>query len=58
MRSRTERLNTDQTSELIWSLLPIRYVFISSHRYFGASPGETLSRALSSYGEEIPNPSS
>ena len=41
----------------IWSLLAIRYVFISSHRYFVPSPGETLSDALSSYGEEIPNPS-
>jgi hypothetical protein len=42
----------------IWSLLAIRRcVFVSSHRYFVPSPGETLSRALSSYGEEIPNPS-
>jgi hypothetical protein len=41
----------------IWSPLAIRYVFISSHRYFVPSPGETLSDALSSYGEEIPNPS-
>jgi len=41
-----------------WPLLAAHYVFISSHPYFVPSPGETLSDALSSYGEEIPNPSS
>jgi hypothetical protein len=33
-----------------------RYVFILLHRYFYHFRRETLSRAQSSYGEEIPNP--
>jgi hypothetical protein len=55
-RSRTERHNADQASEL--DLVAGRYVFISSHRYFLTLRRETLSDALSSYGEEIPNPPS
>jgi hypothetical protein len=48
-RSRTERPTPPtRQANWIWSLLAIRYVFISSHRYFAPSPGETLSRALSS----------
>src|SRR5437016_2395732 len=38
-----------------YSLSTVRNVFISSHPYFVPPPGETLSHALSSYGEEIPN---
>jgi hypothetical protein len=56
MASLEEHLRHRSGRRTGWSLLAIRYVFISSHRYFVPSLGETLSRALSSYGEEIPNP--